>query len=303
MPRIKYEDHKFSPAKLSKIHKANEIIDEYTAMGLSLTLRQLYYQFVARGLIANDDKEYDKLSNTITDGRMAGLIDWEAIIDRTRFARQNSHWESPESIVHTCAKQFQFDKWENQPEYLEVWVEKDALIGVLETVCKENDVPYMACRGYASVSEIWKAGRERMRPHLQLDKQVTVLYLGDHDPSGVDMTRDVQDRLRIFSACDSPLQVNIERLALNMDQINLYNPPPNPAKLSDTRSKEYIRQFGDESWELDALDPIVIRDLIQNAIEQHRDDELWQQAVRRERDAREDLARVADNWSDVLDSL
>lgn len=303
MPKIKYQDQNFSADKLNRINRVNAVIVEYANQGLDLTLRQLFYVFVSRGWLENTDRNYKNLGVVVAEGRMAGLIDWEAIVDRTRYVRENSHWDGPEAIVQACARQFQIDKWADQPEYVAVLIEKDALIGVIEGVCRDNDVPYMACRGYASVSEIWRFGRDRVRPRLRSDKQVTVLYLGDHDPSGIDMTRDIRERLRTFSACDSPLQVQVDRLALNMDQIELYNPPPNPAKLTDSRAGGYIAQFGDESYELDALDPVVIRDLIQNAIESHRDDDRWRAAVRREQEARADLARVAGNWQDVLASL
>lgn len=304
MPRIKYQDFKFKAATLARIDQANTIIAEYQAQGYDLTLRQLFYQFVSRDLLPNNDREYSKLGDVIANARMAGLIDWEAIVDRTRFIRENSHWFGPDAIVRTCSRQFQVDKWADQPTYIEVFVEKDALIGVLERVCKENDVPYLACRGYASASEIWRAGHERLLPKMQADKQVTILYLGDHDPSGIDMTRDIRERLNVFTArSNSPLQVEVERLALNMDQVELYNPPPNPTKLTDSRAEWYIDQYGESCWELDALDPVVISDLIRNAIESRRDDAVWNASIARETAARASLAAVADQWGSLMSFL
>lgn len=177
----------------------------------------------------NNEKSYDKLGNLISDGRMAGLVDWEAIVDRTRFIRKNSHWTSPEAIVQSCAEQFEIDKWENQEVYVEVFIEKDALIGVIENVCQENDVPYLACRGYASMSEIWRAGHKRLKPKIDNGKKVIVLYLGDHDPSGIDMGNDVRNRLMTFTGA-SASQLEVRRIALTMDQIEEYAPPPNPTK-------------------------------------------------------------------------
>jgi hypothetical protein len=86
MPIIKYKDFNFRSASLSVIELANSIIAEYQAQGYDLTLRQLYYQFVARGIIPNSDAEYKKLGSVINDGRLAGLIDWDSITDRTRLA-------------------------------------------------------------------------------------------------------------------------------------------------------------------------------------------------------------------------
>jgi hypothetical protein len=300
MPLIAYSSTNFRADALAKIEKANEIIMEYRGHGLDLTLRQLYYQFVSRGLIPNNDREYKKLGSVIADGRESGLIDWNAIVDRTRYIRRQPHWESPHEIVAACASQFNLDKWEDQPKYVEVWIEKDALIGVIEGVCQENDVPFLACRGYASASEVWNAGRNRMKSAARRGKDIQVFYLGDHDPSGIDMTRDVRDRLRRYAESDD---IEVTRLALNMDQVEEHEPPPNPTKMTDSRASWYVDQFGDECWELDALDPILIRDLIQSAIDGCRDEELWNDAVERQSKCRSDLEKVAGKWDSIVKKL
>lgn len=302
MPLITYKVKRPKPETLAQIKQANEIIAVYREQGMTLTLRQLYYQFVSRDLIANNDKEYDKLGKTISTGRLAGMIDWDAIVDRMREVKRQPHWDRPSEILDTCAEQFRIDKWDRQPTYLEVFIEKDALIGVIETVCKANDVPYLACRGYASISELWNAGHNRFRPRLEADKRCVVLYLGDHDPSGMDMPNDVEERLNMFAG-DTTCRIEVKRIALNMDQIELYNPPPNPAKMTDSRAKEYVRVHGQRSWELDALDPLVIRDLIQHHIEAERDDELWDEAVEEEQRHRRHLAMAARNWDTVIEHL
>ena len=193
------------------------------------------------------------------------------------------------------------DKWASQPVHLEVWIEKDALIGVIEGVCVENDVPYLACRGYASASEIWRAGHQRFKPKVEAKKKCIVIYLGDHDPSGIDMTRDIQDRLNIFTG--KPGSVEVKRLALNMDQVDEFNPPPNPTKLTDSRSTGYIEEFGMECWELDALDPIVIRDLIEAQIHDNRNDDLWGSVVAQENETKRQLGLIAGNWRDAVQNL
>ena len=230
MPKMQYETKKFRPDSLQKIQQANTIIQEYAAQGLDLTLRQLFYQFVSRGLIANNDKEYKKLGTIVADARLAGMIDWDAIVDRTRYVRDLAHWASPAAIVQACSTQFRLNKWERQPQYIECWIEKDALIGVIEGICQNNDVPFMACRGYASASEVWRAGYCRIRRELAKahavchQRTATVLYLGDHDPSGIDMTRDVRERLKQFIGKPLNKFIKVERLALNMDQIEAHNP-------------------------------------------------------------------------------
>jgi hypothetical protein len=297
VPKIAYIDKRIGGKRLAVINKANEIITTYAAQGFRLTLRQLYYQFVARDLIANNQKEYALLGDTINDARLCGLIDWNAIEDRTRNLRSVAHWTSPQSIVDSCAEQFRIDKWAKQSVRPEVWIEKDALAGVVEGICHELDVPYFSCRGYTSQSEMW-AGAMRLKSHLQNGQDTLILHFGDHDPSGKDMTRDITERLELFMG-----GTEVRRLALNMDQIDKFNPPPNPAKLTDSRATAYIAEFGDQSWELDALEPSVIVELIRSTVEEVRDADAWDEAVDEEDNHRSMLSRVATNWDTVTTTL
>lgn len=179
-----------------------------------------------------------------------------------------------------------------------MWVEKDALVGVLERSCTELDVPYFSCRGYTSQSELYGASK-RMLKAIKQKRKPYIVHLGDHDPSGKDMTRDIYDRLHMFVGY--PVEVN--RIALNYDQIKQYNPPPNPAKTTDSRFTKYQQEFGDDSWELDALNPRVITDLIKNAVLGVRNAKKWKEAVAREEKEREALTATADNWQAVADFL
>lgn len=283
------------------IGKAEAICNEYMAAGYTLTLRQLYYQFVARAFLPNKMTEYKRLGSVINDARIAGLIDWDAIEDRTRNLEKLSTWDSPKDILESVAKQFRYDRWEKQPTRVEVWIEKEALVGVIERICHEYHVPYFACRGYSSQSETWRAG-QRFAEYNREGQAVKILHLGDHDPSGIDMTRDNDDRLQMFAndedASGNPPDVEVIRLALNENQVRQYNPPPNPAKITDSRAEGYIRKFGKESWELDALDPQVIGNLIRREITKHIDADEWERAIAREKKARERLSATAKNWKD-----
>lgn len=305
--KICYVERDFTAGSLYIIQQSNAVIEEYQAQGYELTLRQLYYQFIGRDLFPdewrdpktgtkNNDRSYKRLGSIVNDARLAGLIDWEAIIDRTRNVESLSHWSSPAQIMRSSVSSYCIDKWERQDIWPEVWVEKEALIGVVSRVCQRLDVSYFACRGYVSQSEMWSAS-ERLREHYNnYNQQPVVFYLGDHDPSGLDMTEDVARRLELFIGSDV---VDVRRIALNWAQVQQYSPPPNPAKLTDVRSKEYVRRFGDESWELDALDPATISNLIENSILSVRDDDLWKDDVRREQEEKSDLERVARNWPSV----
>lgn len=298
MPLIEYRPKRFSPDRLDKIEKANAIIAEYRDKGFELTLRQLFYQFVSRDFIKNTQREYKNLGDIISDARLAGLIDWNAIVDRTRELRGVTHWDSPESIVAAVAQQFRIDKWAGQPSRIEVWIEKDALVGVIERICRELDVSYFSCRGYTSQSEMWVAGR-RLMGYREDGQDPIVLHLGDHDPSGIDMSRDIKDRLEEFSEGS----IDLRRLALNMPQIEQYNPPPNPAKITDSRAEKYIEEHGAESWELDALSPEVIAELIENAVLDVRDGSLWTDKVEEEEVHRAQLTKVSEQWQSIIKKL
>jgi len=294
MPKIIYEVKNFTPNTQAVIEQAEVIIREYQAQGFSLTLRQVYYQFVARGLIPNTDRDYKRLGNIISDARRAGMIDWYAIEDRTRYLRQNANWDAPQEILKSAKDSYHRDLWTNQSLRFEVWIEKDALVGVIDGVCRELDVPFFSCRGYVSDSEMWNAGR-RVRRHNRNGQRVVMLHLGDHDPSGIDMTRDIRERIEMFSDCG---EFEMQRIALTMDQIEEQGPPPNPAKMTDSRYEGYVSQYGEESWELDALEPRFIVDLIQEAVFAERDIGLWEEATNEQEEERQKIQDIIDKWDE-----
>jgi hypothetical protein len=295
MPKIKYREIAFRSDSLKVIQQANTIIGAYQAQGLDLTLRQLYYQFVARGLLANTLRNYQRLASIVDDGRLAGLIDWNTIVDRTRETHTIGSWTGPGAIVQACADQFRVDMWEGQEFRPEVWIEKDALVGVIESVCDEFSVPHLACRGYTSQSEMWRAA-QRLLGYRKRGQTPIILHFGDHDPSGIDMTRDIDDRLAMFMRGNNP---EIRRLALNMNQVRQYNPPPNPAKSTDSRFAAYLREHGDESWELDALDPTVLQALIRDEIDGLIERDAWDERQGEQDSHRENLTAVAERWTKI----
>jgi hypothetical protein len=320
MSRICYVEKRFSTGSLDMIAKAESVCAAYKRQGYDLTLRQLYYQFVSRDWIPNRDTEYKRLGSVINDARLAGLLDWNYIVDRTRNLEELAHWSNPAELIDAAAKQYRIEKWAEQDTYVEVWIEKDALKGVLEACCPALDVPFFSCRGYTSQSEIWGAA-QRLGSKIDAGKNVVVIHLGDHDPSGIDMTRDIEHRLAMFIAQDclgapaAPAQdlrdyiesylediegrLTIDRIALNMDQIRRYDPPPNPAKLTDARARGYVAMHGSSSWELDALDPDTLVELVRDAVGRYRDDDAWDEAVEREDEERKVLTATSDRWGEV----
>ncbi len=287
-----YVPRNFGPAAIARIEVCNSIIAEYERDGFQLTLRQLYYQLVSRDVIPNNQSEYNKLGSLISDGRLAGLVSWTAIEDRQRNLAGLSTYSSPEALIGTLrGAAYRRDLWEDQPMRPEVWVEKDALSDVVGQICNRLRVDFFACRGYVSQSEQWRAGR-RLAGYVRKGQTPIIFHLGDHDPSGIDMTRDNTNRLTMFAGV--PIQV--VRLALNRDQVEQYNPPPNPAKSTDSRFADYQRIHGDESWELDALEPRVIQDLIERSVLRLQDKRLWDDALAAE--AQDKMA-----LNDMLDEM
>jgi len=300
MPMIQYKEINFQNKSLALINYVNEIIETYRMQGFNLTLRQVYYQLVSRDIIANNEKSYDNIGVLVNNGRLAGLIDWRAIEDRTRNLRSLSHWDSPSEIVYSAAHSFNMDKWQGQKTYVEIWVEKDALAEIVGQAADNLDVPYFSCRGYVSQSEMWAAAQRLINQSCYHGRErLIILHLGDHDPSGIDMSRDIQDRLNMFCGGyldDRCEQVEVKRIALNMEQITRYNPPPNPAKLTDSRCGEYIERFGRSSWELDALEPQVLVELIQSQIKQYMQIEKYTEICDRQEKHKARLFELAENY-------
>lgn len=281
------------------------ILDDYSAQGYDLSLRQLYYQLVSRNVVPNTEKSYKNVGNMVSDARLAGLIDWDMIKDRGREMVSNPHWGNPANFIENVAPQYRFDLWEDQPNYVEVMVEKQALEGVLQPVCRSLDIPFTANKGYSSSSAMYEASK-RFIDRAQKDKTLYVIYLGDHDPSGIDMSRDVLDRLDLFikTSLDRTDEIGpnemgaieVNRVALNMDQIKTLRPPENPAKLTDSRANSYIKRFGDSSWELDAIEPRQLAALVTNAVTGLMDAPLFKRNQKKQEQGRKDLLKFAQTY-------
>lgn len=260
-----YRDITFRNDKLAMVNLCNGIVEIYQRQGLRLSLRQLYYQLVTRNAIRNEERSYKAIGKLVSDARLAGLIDWNAIEDRVRIPRLPMEFNSFQDLVDAALNSYRLPRWNGQPFYIELWVEKDALSGVLSPLAIEYHVTLMVNRGYSSQSAMYEAA-ERFKRHKELSQ---LLYLGDHDPSGEDMVRDIQDRLDMFGA-----SVLVKKIALTSEQVALYNPPPNPTKVTDTRANGYIEKHGNECWEVDALPPDVLHSIVEKAILEHLDTRL-----------------------------
>lgn len=293
--------HRFSPEANQLVRKCVEIVESYQGQGLKLTLRQLYYQLVSANVIKNEERQYKKLSSLLSDARLMGRIDWDAIEDRIRVPRVPQEFKNLQELVDAALNSYRLDRWKGQENYVEVWIEKDALAGIVAPIAREYHVTMMVNRGYSSQSAMYDAakrflkachgedlpyktgaelyeGKDADEKMLAVLKKINVLdaealsdppprnpillYLGDHDPSGEDMVRDIGARLSMFG-----IEVDVRKLALTIDQVHEYDPPPNPAKMTDPRAEEYVDKHGATSWEVDALRPDVLDQLIRDSLE------------------------------------
>lgn len=295
MSKIEYVARRFYPKTQKLIKEADAILLENYEDGYRLTLRQLYYVFVGLGRIPNTLKSYNRLKETINYARLAGLIDWAHMEDRTRRLEGWAFWKSPEELLAENAETYTVDKWEDQKYRLEVWIEKDALADVVMQAVRPWQVPYFSCRGYTSQSSLWEAGN-RLAGYQSEGKTPVIIHLGDHDPSGIDMTRDIGSRCEIFMG-----GVDVQRIALTVEQIRRFRLPPNPTKITDSRAPLYMRQHGAKSWELDALKPNYLRSIIERKIKRYIDFKKWGWANEREAIGRAYFEQLAEGGEDETD--
>ena len=288
-----YQEWNPSSKSAYLINYINDILNDFESQGYKLTLRQLYYQLVSKGIIPNSVAEYGKIGNVVSRGRLAGFIDWNMIEDRLRIPQSRGHWDNPKHIIEAAARSYYQARWKNQDNYIEVWCEKDAVSNIIEPVCYRWDVTFMANRGYSSQSAMYEASR-RIHHAQTENKDIKIIYLGDHDPSGIDMTRDIKDRLGIFLNFRCVSFEDVDRIALNMDQVEEYNPPENPAKVTDSRFQGYADIYGYSSWELDALEPKVLENLVENKIKDFINPDLWDETIVEENKGKEKLFKIVE---------
>lgn len=287
-----FEERTFKPQTLALIHTMNGILEDYAGQGYVLTVRQLYYQMVATKGYPNNMRAYKRLVNHCGNARKAGLIDWDRLEDTARRVIMASAWDDVSDSLKQLAKQFRIDRWEGQTNRVFVMIEKEALSNVFRGPCYEHHVPLFPNKGYTSLSWAHKVAGW-VEGLVNDGHDVTILYFGDHDPSGMDMDRDLTERVDLFSY---GTHFDFKRIALTMDQVDDYQPPPNPAKLTDSRAGGYIAEFGAESWELDALSAADLAEMVNDEIVALKDQEVWDARMEEEDQMKKDLLDYAEQW-------
>lgn len=303
------------------------IVEDYQEQGYTLTLRQLYYQLVSKDIIWNHDTVYKKISALLDDLRYSGQLDWSAIEDRGRKYHIPYSVDDIEDAIQDTIDLYRLDRQKGQNNIVEVWTEKDAISSILKRITSKYHVKLMVNKGYSSSSAMHQS-YQRFSQYLNQGKKVTILYFGDHDPSGLDMLRDIKERIdffilrgkqaevgtemiddnhkealriyeeqgkitpntpKIVSKLYLTSQFTVKHVGLTSAQIATYNPPPNPAKITDPRAKWYIEHFGNVSYEVDALEPRVMEQILTKAIEAEIDMTVYSEQLEQERS---DIAKI-----------
>lgn len=313
-----------NPSNKILLNKVNNILLDYKEQGYVLTLRQAYYQLVSRDIIPNTAKEYAKLSKLLTIGRMSGIVDWSSIEDRGRQPRLPYYVSGVRGALEDTIDQYRINRQQGQENYVEVCIEKDALSSIFSRVTNQYHVRLLVNKGYSSCSAMYNIYERIMNAYKQGATKATILYFGDHDPSGIDMIRDVEDRVSemlgkgsnkelikemlenaggyVDENEDGELDISpifkVKQLALNMKQVRAYEPPENPAKIDDPRAKNYIENYGDSSWELDALQPSVLVDICKRGIESEIDVNLYNDMLETENDQKIVIGKFLENYEE-----
>lgn len=308
---------RFNEKSRALLSKIVTIVEQYAADDYDLSLRQLFYLLAGVGAIEKKQEAYKNLGNLVSDARLAGLIDWNMIRDRGRIPFVPGRCESIPDIINNVKNHFKVDMWARQSSHVEVFVEKQSLENVLEPLCWELDIPFSSNKGYSSSSAYYDASKRYLEA-AEAGKKLHMIYLGDHDPSGVDMSRDIDDRLTLFLesaltgaifldsklkeelAMVDPRPHKIHRVALNMDQVRAMHLQSSPAKAKDTRIEDYRTQFGTyDTWELAAVEPRTMVKLVRDAVEGLIDQEKWNEDKAREEAGRAELQHFAYTYGQI----
>jgi len=291
-------------ATAQRIQDAYDILESENPM----TVRQLFYRLVSKGLITNCQAHYSRVSRDCTKARKDGRIDWEWIVDRTRPTYSPSVWADLAGYGRTIKHSYRKDYWEDQPTYVEIWLEKDSVSGSIQETTNELGVTMRAARGFNSSTRI----REVAQHLATIQKPKYVYYLGDHDPSGKAMDDDQYKRVltQAYDMLDSKRSewgksFYFARLAIFKEDITTYHLPPlkikrdDDGKPTDSRSEKYLEEYGDVCVELDALPPDELRHRVRDAVESHIDMAKWNHALMIEKAELTSINDIVTQWQNV----
>jgi len=265
----------------AEVKARREALLDIIDAGKPMTVRQVFYQATVRGIVEKVESSYGIVQVDLTKMRRNGSLPYDWLADNTRWQRKPRTFDSVEEALRETATFYRKNLWKDADSYVEIWIEKDALAGVIFPVTALNDVPLMVSRGYASLSFLHNAA-EYINT---LDVPTYIYHLGDFDPSGVNAGEKIEETLREMAP---DAEIYFERIAVTEEQIDDWNLPTRPTKKSDTRAKG----FGDISVELDAIEPNRLRGLVQEAIEHHLPTDQFEILKAAEESEREIISRL-----------
>ena len=289
---------KWQSRKEELFQKILPIAEKFQDDGYKITLRQLHYQLVGRNLINNTKSEYKKLGELIKEARLLGLLDWDLIVDNLRTPRKMGEWDSVKDIMESVYDSYRNKRHSVQKTHLEIWCEKDAMTSILEPITNKYHLNLMIDRGFGSTTMIYETAKRFLRESNVMTQGFVILYLGDHDPSGLNMVVDVQKRINMFLKTLEgrfATNCNVKQIALTQEQIKKYDLPPQMAKKSDSRYKKYEEEHGDESWELDALPTDVISKILKDEILEHINMEYYDGMIEEENKDKAKIKQLIDD--------
>jgi hypothetical protein len=304
----KYDDgtvRYWQTRKETVVEHIKQIVAEFKKDDYVLTLRQLHYQLVSNNWIVNHDTAYKKLGTILDDCRYSGVIDWNAIEDRGRVPFLPYWAAGIKDALNDTVSNYRLDRQEGQMNCVELWTEKDALSGILSRITNKYHIRLVINKGYTSSSAAYNAYK-RIIQAISDGQRFTILYFGDHDPSGLDMVRDIKERLEFMLingdgntntkllVCENWFQVI--HIGLTMEQIKKYKLTANPTKSTDTRANNYVSKFGKTCWEVDALKPHVLTSIVESWIEHEIHLELYHEMVKRES---QDILKMKKKFSGI----
>ncbi|AVP59051.1 hypothetical protein C7H73_08860 [Pulveribacter suum] len=259
------------------------------------SVRAVCYRLFTEKLIPNMSKgSTNAVGTQLVYARENGLIPWEWIVDETREAERTSSWSNPESIIGAAVRQYRKDYWEMQPRRVEVWAEKGTVRGTVAPVLSKYGVTFRVMHGYGSATSIYGIAQET----LDSTKPMTVLYIGDHDPSGMQMSeRDIPTRLARYGGTAEIIRIALDASDVTADTKLPWFPVED--KVGDTRHDWFVENYGHRCWEVDALSPVVLRERLDAAIESMLDADAWNHAIDIEAAEIESMKSIMGTWKSI----
>jgi hypothetical protein len=271
-------------ATKAEVEARREALLDIIGDGKPMTVRQVFYQATVHGLVEKAESGYAKVQTDLTVMRRTGELPYDWLADNTRWQRKPRTFDSVEEALRQTAAFYRKSLWTDADSYVEIWLEKDALAGVIYPITSMYDVPLMVARGYASLSFLYNAA-EYINT---LDVPAYIYHLGDFDPSGVNAGEKIEETLHDLAP---DAEIYFERIAVTPEQIDEWDLPTRPTKTSDTRAKSFRSNV---SVELDAIEPNQLRAIVQEAIEAHLPAAQFEVLKAAEKSEREIIGRLVE---------